>query len=36
MEHVLAGGQWEGLGVVHKGREIRIEVHLRPSRIENG
>ena len=29
MEHVLAGGQWEGLGAVRKGGEIHIEVHLR-------
>ena len=35
MEHVLVGGQWEGLGAVRKGREIRIEVHPRPNRIEN-
>ena len=36
VEHVLAGGQWEGLGVVCKGREIRIEVHPRHRRIGNG
>ena len=26
-EHPLAGGQWERLGAVCKGGEIRIEVH---------
>ena len=31
VEHVLAGGQWEGLGVVRKGTEIHIEV--RPRRL---
>ena len=31
VEHVLAGGQWEGLGAVRKGGEIRIEV--RPRRL---
>ena len=36
VEHILAGGQWEGLGAVRKGREIRIEVHLRPHQIGNG
>ena len=36
VEHVLAGGQWEGLGPVRKGREIRIEVRLRQRRIGNG
>ena len=36
VEHVLAGGQWEGLGAVHKGGEIRIEVRPRQSRIGNG
>ena len=36
VEHVLAGGQWEGLGAVCKGGEIRIEVRPRPNRIENG
>ena len=35
VEHILAGGQWEGLGVVHKGGEIRIEVRPRPLRIGN-
>ena len=29
VEHNLAGGQWEGLGAVRKGGEIRIEVRLR-------
>ena len=29
VEHVLAGGQWEGLGVVRKGGEICIEVRPR-------
>ena len=36
VEHVLAGGQWEGLGAVRKGREIRIEVCPRQHRIGNG
>ena len=36
VEHVLAGGQWEGLGAVRKGGEIRIEVHPRQCRIGNG
>ena len=36
VEHVLAGGQWEGLGVVRKGGEIHIEVHPRLNRIKNG
>ena len=36
VEHILAGGQWEGLGAVHKGREIHIEVRPRQSRIGNG
>ena len=36
VEHILAGGQWEGLGAVRKGREIRIEVHPRPHQIGNG
>ena len=27
VEHILAGGQWEGLGAVRKGAEICIEVH---------
>ena len=29
IEHLLAGEKWEGLGVVHKGGEIHIEVRLR-------
>ena len=29
VEHILAGGQWEGLGAVRKGAEIRIEVRPR-------
>ena len=36
VEHILAGGQWEGLGAVHKGGEICIEVRPRPHRIGNG
>ena len=36
VEHVLAGGQWEGLGAVRKGREIHIEVCPRQHRIRNG
>ena len=28
MEHVLLGGQWEGLGTIHKGGEIRVEVSM--------
>ena len=35
VEHILAGGQWEGLGAVCKGGEIRIEVRPRPHRIGN-
>ena len=35
VEHILAGGQWEGLGAVCKGGEIRIEVHSRLRRIGN-
>ena len=35
VEHILAGGQWEGLGAVRKGVEIRIEVRLRQLRIGN-
>ena len=34
VEHILAGGQWEGLGAVRKGAEIRIEV--RPGRLRVG
>ena len=36
VEHILAGGQWEGLGAVHKGGEICIEVHPRHPKIGNG
>ena len=36
VEHVLARGQWEGLGAVCKGGEIRIEVRPRQHRIGNG
>ena len=36
VEHILAGGQWEGLGAVCKGGEIHIEVRPRPNRIKNG
>ena len=36
VEHILAGGQWEGLGVVRKGREIHIEVRPRHPKIGNG
>ena len=36
IEHLLAGGQWEGLGAVCKGGEIHIEVHLRRYSIRNG
>ena len=35
VEHILARGQWEGLGAVCKGGEIRIEVRSRPLRIRN-
>ena len=28
MEHMLSGGQWEGLGAIHKGGEIRVEVSM--------
>ena len=35
VEHILAGGQWEGLGAVRKGGEICIEVHPRLCRIGN-
>ena len=35
VEHILARGQWEGLGAVRKGREICIEVHPRQHRIGN-
>ena len=33
VEHILAGGQWEGLGAVRKGAEIRIEVRLGRRRV---
>ena len=33
VEHILAGGQWEGLGAVRKGAEICIKVHLGRLRI---
>ena len=36
VEHILAGGQWEGLGAVCKGGEIRIEVCPRHPKIGNG
>ena len=36
IEHPLAGGQWEGLGAIHKGGEIWIEVHLSQCGVENG
>ena len=36
VEHQLAGGQWEGLGVVHKGGEICIKVHSGLCGIGNG
>ena len=26
MEHLLSGGQWEGLSAIHKGGEIRVKV----------
>ena len=35
VEHILARGQWEGLGAVCKGAEIRIEVRPRQLRIGN-
>ena len=35
VEHILAGGQWEGLGVVRKGGEICIQVRPRPRRTGN-
>ena len=34
VEHILARGQWEGLGAVRKGTEICIEV--RPGRLRIG
>ena len=36
IEHQLAGGQWQGLGAVHKGGEIHIEVCPRWYSIGNG
>ena len=36
IEHLLAGGQWEGLGAVRKGREICIEVCPRRYSTRNG
>ena len=36
VEHQLAGGQWEGLGAVRKGGEIRIKVHSGLCGIGNG
>ena len=36
VEHILAGGQWERLGAVRKGGEIRIEVCSRHPKIGNG
>ena len=36
IEHLLAGGQWEGLRAVRKGREIHIEVRPRWYSIGNG
>ena len=36
IEYRLAGGQWEGLGAVCKGGEIRIKVCLSQYSIENG
>ena len=35
VEHILAGGQWEGLGAVRKGGEICIQVRPRPRRTGN-
>ena len=35
VEHILAGGQWEGLGVVRKGGEICIQVRPRLRRTGN-
>ena len=35
VEHILARGQWEGLGAVRKGGEIRIQVRPRPCRTRN-
>ena len=36
VEHQLAGGQWEGLGAVRKGGEIRIQVRSGLRIIGNG
>ena len=36
VEHQLAGGQWEGLGAVRKGREICIQVRSGLCIIGNG
>ena len=36
VEHQLAGGQWEGLGAVRQGREIRIKVRSGLCGIGNG
>ena len=36
IEHLWAGGQWEGLSAVCKGGEIWVEVHLSQCGIENG
>ena len=36
VKHQLAGGQWEGLGVVRKGGEIRIKVRSGLCTIGNG
>ena len=36
VEHQLAGGQWEGLGAVRQGREIRIKVRSGLYSIGNG
>ena len=36
VEHQLVGGQWEGLGAVHKGGEIRIQVRSGLCIIGNG
>ena len=36
VEHQLAGGQWEGLGVVRKGGEIHIKVRSGLCGIGNG
>ena len=36
VEHQLVGGQWEGLGAVRKGGEIRIQVRSGLCIIGNG